>query len=316
MIDLATYYSTEFSSELGAVCTLASGSGLGAGSPENPRLSIVQFIPPTVDASDHFNSLYALGPVKDPLEFTLASFWDVLVDQATDAAGCRPMRNPRTGRSGLKLRGILGSAHDNLHPALLLLVASMYLRRERSADVASALVDLVKAESDRFSDALSDDGLEIAEAAASGLALLFLPQSLGAYLPNGDRNPRQPIVDSALDWAVVVQCELTRLVEDAPSYAEFKHRRRQDAAESREFRAREAERERQAAEVRRVRKQQQATERLGPAVRRGDLAAVQALLAKGADTTRALPNGASLVAWAEENGQAAIVDFLRSRGIL
>jgi hypothetical protein len=181
-----------------------------ASSPEDPELSIVQFIPPSIGAGAQ-NGLYALSPVKDRLEFTLASFWDVLVDQATDTVGRRQMRDPRTGRSGLKLHGILGSRYDDLHPALLLLVATMYLRREKSSHVARALVDLVKADRDRFSDALSDDGPRIAGAAASGLARLFLPQSLGAYLP--DRSPRQPIASAAFDWAVAVQDELMDLTK-------------------------------------------------------------------------------------------------------
>ena len=77
----------------------------------------------------------------------------------------------------------------------------------------------------------------------------------------------------------------------------------------------EAERQQQALARRRLRDQRESTERLAPAVRRGDLAAVQALLAKGADVTRALPPGGSLVALAEEHGRAAVAEFLQSQGI-
>lgn len=57
------------------------------------------------------------------------------------------------------------------------------------------------------------------------------------------------------------------------------------------------------------------TERLAGAVRRGDLSAVKALLAKGADVTKALPNGGSLVGLAKEYGRTTIAEYLRSVGV-
>lgn len=58
-----------------------------------------------------------------------------------------------------------------------------------------------------------------------------------------------------------------------------------------------------------------ATARLAVAVRRGDLGAVQALLARGAEPTRALPSGQSLVALALEHGRQAVADYLKQLGI-
>ncbi len=64
-----------------------------------------------------------------------------------------------------------------------------------------------------------------------------------------------------------------------------------------------------------ARERKLATERLANAVRRGDLTAVQAMLAKGADTAAALPEGGSLVAHAETHGRTAMANFLRSRNV-
>jgi hypothetical protein len=53
---------------------------------------------------------------------------------------------------------------------------------------------------------------------------------------------------------------------------------------------------------------------LKPAVRRGDLAAVEALLAKGADWRVAHPGGESIVDYAESHGRAKLAAWLRDQG--
>lgn len=58
-----------------------------------------------------------------------------------------------------------------------------------------------------------------------------------------------------------------------------------------------------------------ATDRLAPAVRRGDVKAVQALLGRGADWRRALPIGQSLLRLARAHGREAVAVFLEERGI-
>jgi hypothetical protein len=57
-----------------------------------------------------------------------------------------------------------------------------------------------------------------------------------------------------------------------------------------------------------------ATQRLA-AARRGDVSGVEALLGRGADWRKALPDGRSLVELAEKNGRNVMVMFLQSRGI-
>ena len=79
--------------------------------------------------------------------------------------------------------------------------------------------------------------------------------------------------------------------------------------------AAEEKRQEEARKRRVIREREESTQRLANAVRRGDLLAVQALLAKGADVRRALPEGESLVTLAESNGRASVAEFLRSLGI-
>jgi len=102
--------------------------------------------------------------------------------------------------------------------------------------------------------------------------------------------------------------------EGAVTYADFVARRTVRHALASANEAREAEQQRQFAEIRAQRDRVESTQRLANAVRRGDLGAVQALFDKGADASRALPDGGSLVALADENGRHAVAEFLRARG--
>jgi hypothetical protein len=144
MLDLLTYYRTSFPSDLRTVCALHPLDSTA--DPDRPELSIVQFAPGSPGAPTDF----ALETVKEPLAFTLASFWDVLVDQATYTAGGDDSLYSQTGRRRLKLHGILGSFHSHLHPAFLLLAASLYSRPDEAQDITAALTTLVRAESEQF----------------------------------------------------------------------------------------------------------------------------------------------------------------------
>jgi hypothetical protein len=98
---------------------------------------------------------------------------------------------------------------------------------------------------------------------------------------------------------------------ESRTYAEFQAWQASGAGRVRGDTVAEMERQEKAREIRK----QRATERLPAAVRRGDLGAVKALLAKGADTTTGVLNGKSLVALAEEHGRTAVAECLRAQGV-
>ncbi len=77
--------------------------------------------------------------------------------------------------------------------------------------------------------------------------------------------------------------------------------------------ARESRRD-EDARLNRIKTAADATTKLASAVRRGDLKAVQALLAHGAAAESALPGGGSLVALAREYHRDAVAEFLEARG--
>lgn len=100
--------------------------------------------------------------------------------------------------------------------------------------------------------------------------------------------------------------------EGARTYAEFLERQE---LRWREHQARLLQRQQDAARLKQMRDAEKATTNLAGAVRRGDLKAVMALLAKGADPSKAVADGGSLVALAEANGRTEVAAYLRSQGM-
>lgn len=96
----------------------------------------------------------------------------------------------------------------------------------------------------------------------------------------------------------------------ATSIGEYVLRRLSRGARARSNEAIEHERKAEAAS----RRADKATTRLVGAIKRGDVTAVAALLATGADPSKALPDG-SLVELAESHGRSAVAELLRSRGL-
>ncbi len=103
--------------------------------------------------------------------------------------------------------------------------------------------------------------------------------------------------------------------EGATSYSEYVERRWARVQRARANQAAESVRPQESLKARRARERGESTQRLAGAVRRGDLRAVQALLAKGAEITRVLPTGESLVTLAVKNGRDSVAAFLTSMEI-
>lgn len=101
---------------------------------------------------------------------------------------------------------------------------------------------------------------------------------------------------------------------EARSLQEYRRLSFERSSRAHANRVAEAERQERAREERLLREQREATVRLAPAIRRGDLLAVKALLAKGADLAQEALEGGSLVGYAEANGRGHIAEYLRSIG--
>ena len=100
----------------------------------------------------------------------------------------------------------------------------------------------------------------------------------------------------------------------ATTHAEFVEWQQARAQRARANEAAELERQAGARKLRTERERIEATQRIAGAVGRGDLSAVRALVAKGADLKKALPEGESLVTHAEQNGRSSVAEYLRSLG--
>jgi len=102
---------------------------------------------------------------------------------------------------------------------------------------------------------------------------------------------------------------------NAQTYAEFSRFRHLRNKKRELSEARQEAKTKRLRAIRKFEKTKLATQRLAAAVRRGDVCAVEALLGKGADWRKALPDGGSLVDLAEKNGRTAMAGFLQARGI-
>lgn len=123
MNDPIQYYKYEFGNEMEKVSKAKSDTS-------NNRISIVSLVPdsrislPFKDISDKFMKL------KNKIFFLFCFYYSALIDQAIHSA----LRNEHPYFDNLakypKFCGFLGSYHNNLHPSLILLVATLYVADE------------------------------------------------------------------------------------------------------------------------------------------------------------------------------------------
>jgi hypothetical protein len=119
MGEAVQYYTDKFGKDLVAVRD--AGGGLA------DRISLLNFMPgqsgPSREQAHAFRGL----PAKERVLFLMCYFYSALLDQAIHAG----LRDEHYDFDRLaqypKLVGILGSYHTNLHPAHLLMAATMYL---------------------------------------------------------------------------------------------------------------------------------------------------------------------------------------------
>jgi hypothetical protein len=107
----------------------------------------------------------------------------------------------------------------------------------------------------------------------------------------------------------------TTMHGNAERLSELREHQRARARKTTSNLQREELRRQEAARLRRLRESERATRNLANAVRRGDLGAVTALLAKGADWKKAVTSNGSLLALAEAAGRADVATYLRSKGV-
>lgn len=119
--------------------------------------------------------------------FLWCFFFDALLDQAIHTV--ERSTHTSIGRpQALKLGGILASYSMNLHPALLLLTASLLCDQALEAGVVADFSELTDSEMHRYSLALSDsvgqpgpESSRVYSEMSNGMALLFLPRGFGSF---------------------------------------------------------------------------------------------------------------------------------------
>ena len=169
----------------------------------------------------------------------------------------------------------------------------------------------------RFASSLRGDGLAVIKAMPNEDLKAFIKalavyestvNGLGSATALHELLPMAQDHDhSLLDWVLSNTKSYWYYSHGAKSFAELAILKAAQAARRAESERLEREREGHA----KARRAERATHRLSNSIRRGDLKAVQALLAQGAAADTATPEGVPLIQYAESLGHTAIAEALR-----
>jgi len=198
LMEPVRYYCEEFGAELQRVRAASSDR-------YDRSISVVSLVPDHPDGS-HAERAAAFRQVRSRPLFLFCYFFTALIDQAIHAS----LRQEHAYFDHLarypKLVGILAALGTNLHPAVLLLAATLYLHEsesEAATEQFKTLADFFIKDYHHFLDVkypaltgrLTDPGerrdavRRLFTELSSALALLFVPTSLGSYSrerPNRD----------------------------------------------------------------------------------------------------------------------------------
>jgi hypothetical protein len=127
------YYETSFSDELTRVAipllaahhetsTITHTETMTRGA----RISIVSLVPETIGGGPIGAAAKQFQSLKNKQLFLFCYYFSVLIDQAVHSSLREEHEHFDTLHSYPKFCGFLGSYHHNLHPALLLLIATLY----------------------------------------------------------------------------------------------------------------------------------------------------------------------------------------------
>lgn len=137
-------------------------------------------------------------------EFVSTLLWNVLLDQAAYSAEHRDLASRRIGLGSPKLVGVLATFNANVHPAHLLIALS-FDPPEEQVKVDFALSAIGREWLPGAASKLGSSWPSILARMESAFAPGATPDTIRAYVPNGDEYYRQPnwqVVDA---WNAVVR---------------------------------------------------------------------------------------------------------------
>jgi hypothetical protein len=187
-MDIITYYQENYKFDL-----------INVSGEFKDRISVVSLVPNNINISGGFgNAARKFERIDNKVQFLFCYYFSVLLDQAIHSA----IREEHSTFDNLarypKFCGILGSFHTNLHPALLLLVATLYTtdnNHELATEDFERLALFIPGEFYRFftleypsiTGRLTNKNLKLNvvyklfNKLSDGVALLFQPKSLKPY---------------------------------------------------------------------------------------------------------------------------------------
>ncbi len=189
------------------------------------RISVVSLIPATSYSGGFSDTAEEFQKLEDKPLFLFCFYFSALVDQAIHAALHQEhLHFDRLARYP-KFCGILGTYHTNIHPALLLLVATLYVSDEDAVSTTSNFEDLAdffpndyyrflveeyprltgrlqtQAEQQRASTRLFSE-------LSNATAILFQPTSLRPY---SDSSPNQSLFKT---WSGIVASNINNTLDN------------------------------------------------------------------------------------------------------
>lgn len=183
-----SYYQGEFGHDLLRVATATTDN----------RISVVSLVPQRTYPGNFGNTASEFQKLDHKPRFLFCFFFSALLDQAIHAS----LREEHTHFDQLarypKFCGILGSYHSNLHPAFLLLAATLYTIDENEAEATDDLQELAEFLPQDYYRFLTDEypaltsrlntprerenaAITLFSELSNATARLFLPRSLRPY---------------------------------------------------------------------------------------------------------------------------------------
>ena len=171
--------------------------------PGSYSVSISSFVPDVPQGPFFRNPARRMRSLPNREVFTCCLFWETLADQASYTITRVDLVGHGWPLPVLKLQGLLGSCGTNVHPGFLLLAMSLsegYDRQRVGQDLSDVGVLVLRA----LAPVLAARFPPVARDMADAMCRTAMPESLRAFVPNGDRYRLAPDAALADQWRTVV----------------------------------------------------------------------------------------------------------------
>lgn len=198
----ASYYPTTYGRDLAVILADRAANSL----------SVCSFLPDYPDAEFFRDPARRLKQLPHSGPFVASVFWQVLADQATYEV----TRGDLSGR-GMRVRppklvGLLGTMHNNLHPAFLLIALSYGHLADRTT-ISPEIENIGRAMLPEVQRILNSSWPAVGTQMRDALGDGSVPDSIRAYVPHGDAYRLQPNWDAVVSWRGAARDTISEFIQ-------------------------------------------------------------------------------------------------------